>query len=126
MYSATARMQYQNSAKAGRVISANGHQLITILFDELLDLLDEICVIHSRGKGIGVVDQQVMALTIIDSLLESLDMEKGGNVALSLQNIYLQVRKLLESKDTSLLLQNAKAAHQVISEIASAWREMKV
>jgi flagellar protein FliS len=118
------RSSYVDTAKKGRVLSANSHQLITILLEELLNLLDEICVIHTQGKTSGITDQKVMALTILDSLLLSLDYKKGGDLADNLALIYTQVRALIESSDPAQQLKNNRAAHQIISEIFSAWSEI--
>lgn len=118
---AYAKNSYVSTGKESRVIGANGHQLITILLEELLNLLDETCIILAQEKQQGIADQQVMALTIIDSLLVSLDMEKGGELAKNLQAIYAQVRRLVQSDDPAIQLKNTRAAHVIMSEISSAW-----
>lgn len=115
---------YTAAGKEGRVLNANAHELITILFEELLNLLDEICVIHTRGQFRGIADQRVMALTIVDSLIVSLDREKGGDLAENLHQLYGQVRALIASKDPKNQITNNRAAHQIMSEIYSAWAEI--
>lgn len=121
---AYAKNSYVSTGKEARVLSANAHQLISILLEELVNLLDEISLIHSRGDTDGAVDQQVMALSIIDSLLVSLDMEKGGELAINLRLIYSQVRKLVAANHPAPQLSNNRAAHKVISEIYSAWSQI--
>ncbi|VAW04577.1 Flagellar biosynthesis protein FliS [hydrothermal vent metagenome] len=118
---AYAKNSYVSTGKEGRVMGASGHQLITILLEELLNLLDETCLILTQERQQSVTDQQVMALTIVDSLLVSLDMEKGGELAKNLQLIYGQVRKLIESDDPANQLKNTRTAHVIMSEISSAW-----
>lgn len=115
---------YATAGKEARVLNANAHELITILFEELLNLLDEICVINTRGQFRGIADQRVMALTIVDSLMISLDREKGGDLAENLHQLYGQVRALIASKDPENQLKNNRAAHQIMSEIYSAWSEI--
>lgn len=115
---------YATAGKEARVLNANGHELITILFEELLNLLDEICVINTRGQFRGIADQRVMALTIVDSLMVSLDREKGGDLAENLHQLYGQVRVLIASKDPKSQLKNNRAAHEIMSEIYSAWAEI--
>lgn len=121
---AFAKNSYTNTAKEARVLSANAHQLISILLEELVNLLDEISLIHSRGDTHGAVDQQMMALSITNSLLVSLDMEKGGDLAVNLRLIYSQVRKLIAANHPAHQLSNNRAAHQVIKEIYSAWTQI--
>lgn len=115
---------YAVAGKEARVLNANAHELINILYEELLNLLDEISVIHTRGQSREIADQQVMALTIVDSLMVSLDREKGGDLARNLHRLYGQVRELIASKDPKNQLKNNRAAHQIILEIYSAWSEI--
>ncbi len=119
-----AQSGYAAAGKEARVLNANGHELITILFEELLNLLDEIYIIHTRDQRREVTDQQVMALMILDSLMVSLDMEKGGGLAKNLHQLYGQVRELIAVKDRKNHLKNNRAAHQIISEIYAAWCEI--
>ena len=119
-----AQSGYAAAGKEARVMSANPHELITILFEELLNLLDEIYVIHARGETREIADQQAMALTIVDSLMISLDMEKGGDLAKNLHQLYGQVHQLIAVREPDNRLKNNRAAHQVISEIFSAWSQI--
>lgn len=121
---ASAQHSYVESGKRARVLGANSHQLITILLEELLNLLDEICVIHTSGRPPETRDQQVMALTILDSLTLSLDMKNGGDLAMNLRVIYGQVRKLIESDNPAHQLKNNRAAQQIMAEIFAAWSEI--
>ncbi|QTD56469.1 flagellar export chaperone FliS [Parasphingorhabdus cellanae] len=120
----SAQSGYAVAGKDTRVLNANAHELITILFEELLNLLDEISIIHERGKTKEIVDQQVMALSIVDSLIVSLDMENGGELAENLRNTYAQVRALIAADDPDANLRNNRTAYKFISEIYSAWRQI--
>ncbi len=115
---------YAVAGKEARVLNANAHELVNILFEELLNLLDEIHLIYRRGQSREIVDQQVMALTIVDSLMASLDMKKGGNLAKNLHLLYGQVRQLIASREPKNLIRNNRAAHRIMSEIFSAWSEI--
>ncbi|MEH6757823.1 MAG: flagellar protein FliS [Parasphingorhabdus sp.] len=119
-----AQSSYASAGKRARVLNANSHELIAFLFDELINLLDEILVIHKRDKSSAIPDQQAMALTIVDSLMVSLDFEKGGNLAMTLHRLYGQVRELIAAKDADNQIRNNRAAHQMISEIYAAWAEI--
>ena len=124
-----AQSGYVAAAKDARVMSANPHELITILFEELLNLLDEIYVIYKRSETREIADQQAMALSIVDSLMISLDMGKGGDLAQNLHRLYGQVRQLIEAREADNRLQNNRlennrTAHLIISEIFSAWSQI--
>lgn len=115
---------YTAAAKDARVLNANAHELITILFEELLNLLDEIHVIQTRDPTRKIVDQQALALSIVDSLIVSLDMERGGELAHNLRRNYSQARALIVTDDSVGGLENNRAAYKIISEISSAWSEI--
>ncbi|GAA0469165.1 flagellar export chaperone FliS [Parasphingorhabdus litoris] len=112
---------YTVAGKNARVLNADAHQLITILFEELLNLLDEIRVIQTRGETSEITDQQVMALSIVDSLIVSLDMENGGEVAANLRRTYGQVRALIAADNPTDRLKNCQIARQMVAEIHDAW-----
>lgn len=119
-----AQSGYASAGKDARVMSANPHGLITILFEELLNLLDEIHIIYTRAETKEIADQQAMALSIVDSLMISLDMEKGGDLARNLHLLYGQVRQLIAAREADNRLENNRAAHRIISEIFSAWSQI--
>ena len=121
---AAAKSSYSINGKKGRVLGADPHQLITILLEELVNLLDEICLIHAKGNTETYIDQQVMAQSILDSLIVSLDMEKGGALAINLRSIYAHVRKIIGLTDPGNKLPNVRAAHRIISEISDAWLQI--
>lgn len=115
---------YTFAGKDARVLNANAHELIAILFEELLQLLDEIQIIHSHDAKREIADQQVMALSIVDSLIVSLDMEKGGELAQNLRETYGQVRALIAADDPVNQMRNNRAAHKIMSEIYEAWSQI--
>ncbi|HEY9090368.1 flagellar export chaperone FliS [Parasphingorhabdus sp.] len=116
---------YATAGKEARVMNADPHELITIMFEELINLLDEIYVIYARGEKHGIADQQAMALTIVDSLMISLDMEKGGDLSKNLHQLYGQVRQLIADREPENRIENNRAALRIISEIFSAWSQIR-
>ena len=123
MTSTTApQLHYQNTAKQARVLGANAHELISILLEELLNLLDEMAALRMRNDQGTIRDQQVMALTILDSLIISLDLDRGGDLAKNLELIYREVRKLIAANDNVDPAADNRAAHQIITEIFDSWR----
>lgn len=119
-----AQAGYSVAGKEARVLNANAHELVSILFEELLNLLDEIFIIHTRDQRREITDQHVMLLTILDSLMISLDMEKGGDLAKNLHQLYGQVRELVAVRDRQNDLKNNRTAHRITSEIYTAWCEI--
>lgn len=120
----TARMSYSETGKQSRVFGANAHQLIVILFDELLDLLDEIHEHLSSDHSTVVLQQQTSAIAILDSLIASLDQGSENQIATNLHLVYRQCKALIANCDAANELKNISAARQVLKEIASAWSEI--
>ena len=73
-----AQSGYATAGKEARVMNAGPHELITIMFEELIHLLYEIYVIYARTKKHGIADQQAIAQTLVDFLMISPDMFKVG------------------------------------------------
>jgi len=105
----------RNEVPRERGSTGDGH-LITILLEELLLLLDEIAAIQGSDDENTVIEPRAMALTILDSLVLSLDTKTGGELA---EN--LRLSKLVASKRQLNLEKNNHAARQIISEIYTAW-----
>src|SRR3712207_4563692 len=89
----TARVRYQNVDLSSRVEAASPHELVVILFDELLKALDAMAA-ACRRKDYGQRGaRQSRALSILHGLESSLDFEEGGEIAASLGAIYAEDRK---------------------------------
>lgn len=107
-----------------RVEGATPHQLVRILFDELLLALDTAALALKAGDRHKCLDRQTRALAILHALETSLDFDQGGEIAISLATIYRETRRrTLEAtvaNDPSLM----ESAHGFIAEIASAWKQI--
>lgn len=121
---ARAHSGYHETSKQARIAGANAHELISILYDELANLLDEMAFLEKRDKGHTIRDQEALALSIIDSLIISLDMQRGGSLANNLKANYAQMRWLLTSSDAQNRLTNTLAASQIVFEIRDAWKKI--
>jgi len=107
-----------------RVEGANPHQLIRILFDELLLSLDASAHALRAGDRAKTIDKQTRALTILHALETSLDFKRGGEVAVSLAVIYREARKnIVEATATSDAAPMEKG-RGYIAEIADAWTQI--
>jgi flagellar protein FliS len=104
-----------------RVEGANPHQLIRILFDELLLSLDASAHALRAGDRAKTVDKQTRALTILHALETSLDFTRGGDVAVSLAVIYREARKGIVESTASNDAEPMEKGRAYIAEIADAW-----
>jgi flagellar secretion chaperone FliS len=116
-----AAARYTDVDLAARVQGASPHGLVSILFEELEKGLDTLAAAERLGSATAPQAVQARAIGILHSLEESLDVERGGEVAENLGRIYREVRRLIcisgEGRGAAL-----KEARAMIGEIAGAWK----
>lgn len=117
---------YHEAEQDFLVDGADAHGLVEILFTELIASLS----LAKRGlsssdlatKSSGVSK----ALSIIHVLATSLDFEKGGDVAVSLAQLYEWSRRRIIEASRDNILAGLEEVLGAISEIAEAWRSIAV
>lgn len=107
-----------------RVEGATPHQLVRILFDELLLAMDTAALALKAGDRHKSVDRQTRALAILHALEASLDFERGGEVATSLATVYREVRRRILSATATNDPALMEIARGFIADIAIAWKEI--
>lgn len=119
-YGAATAARYRSVDVNARVEGASPHQLIMILFEELMKALDSLRAAEASGDRNRAAPLQSRALSILHGLETGLDMDKGGEIALSLAKIYREARRLIGIpgvyRDESL--QQARA---MLADVAGAW-----
>ncbi|MBA1247947.1 flagellar export chaperone FliS [Pseudomonas luteola] len=102
MYAKSAMRQYQQVDTHAQVLEASPHRLIQMLMEGGLSRLAQAKGAMSRGQ---IAEKGVLvgkAIDIIGGLREGLDMEKGGEIAANLNNLYLYMtRCLIEANKTN-------------------------
>lgn len=90
--------QYKQVSTQASVETADQHTLTLLLFNGAIERLNA-AKLHIEQKNIGLRGESISgAISIIDGLRVSLDMEKGGEIAKNLASIYdFMQRHLLES-----------------------------
>jgi len=107
-----------------RVEGASPHQLVRILFDELLLALDAAAAALRAGDRHKSVDRQTRALTILHALDTSLDFDRGGEIALSLATIYREARRCVLEATATNDAAPMEQARGFIADIAEAWNQI--
>lgn len=120
----SASRRYAAIHAGSRVESATPHGLVKILFDELLLAIDAFSVAMDHGDVTKANDKQVRALSILHALDSSLDFDKGGDIALSLAQVYRETKRLMLSSMQNRNSVDARKGHAIISEIAEAWNQI--
>lgn len=117
-----ARGSYRAVDVDSRIEGATPHGLVQILFDELVRALETLAALGPQGDAARRNERHARAASILHGLDSALDMERGGEIARSLSQIYREARRLLgqahRDGDTDALTQ----ARTMIAEIAEAWQ----
>lgn len=107
------------------VMSASPHQLIVMLFDGALASIRGAALhmaagnLEEKGKSIS------KAIDIVGSgLMAGLDLERGGELAERLEQLYDYVVRLLMLANLHNDPQRLDEAISLLGDIASAWREI--
>jgi len=107
-----------------RVEGASPHQLVRILFDELLLALDAAALALRAGDRHKSLDRQTRALTLLHALESSLDFDKGGEIALSLATIYREARRRVLTATATGDAGPMEQARGFVADIAEAWNRI--
>lgn len=122
--SLNAARRYTAIDAGSRVEGATPHQLVRILFDELLLALDTAIFAMKSGDRHKCVDRQTRALAILHALETSLDFERGGEIAMSLAVIYREVRRRTLKATATDDPEPMQASRGYIADIAGAWNQI--
>ncbi|MEL6873862.1 MAG: flagellar export chaperone FliS [Pseudomonadota bacterium] len=113
---------YQNVGRESHVAGASPHQLIDILFDELMLKLDQVIRFYNAGELGRALESRAKALSIISGLQVSLDHDNGGELAAALMEIYSEAARRVNQPPSEKLPEQIESAQVIIGEIASAWK----
>ncbi len=119
-----AKARYQRVDVASRVEGANPHQLVTILYDELLKALDAMAAAMARVDYVQRGERQARALRLISGLETSLDFEQGGDIAIGLAKIYREARRLTIAAGRENDVKLVERAREMLGEVAQAWEQI--
>lgn len=107
-----------------RVEGATPHQLVRILFDELILALDTAALALKAGDRHKSLDRQTRALAILHALETSLDHERGGDIAMHLSVVYREVRRRTLQATATNDPGPMEQARSFIADIAIAWNQI--
>ena len=120
---------YVKTYRANAVLTASPGQLVLMLFDGALKAMALARVAFDRPEGdprrIETIHRNLMKVqAILDELQATLDKEKGGEFAATMDKLYdYYRRRIIEAN----LKKNAEPLDEVekfLNEIRSAWAEM--
>ena len=113
---------YRSIDRDSRVLSADPHELIVVLFAELRQSLDLMIEnIHRRDDG-RTFQHRARALSILGGLDEALDFEAAGDLAQTLHSIYAEASRRIQSDNGPALVEKVQSAREMLFEIEKAWK----
>jgi flagellar secretion chaperone FliS len=120
VYTASQTAAYRQQS----ILTATPGQLVVMLYDGCLRFLNQAAYALREGKVGEAGARLSRAEAIIDELLDTLDLEKGGVVASRLQGIYVFCnRHLLEARATRDAEMIDKVA-ELLGELRDAWAQI--
>lgn len=111
---------YGRVSVEARVASATPHQLVAMLYQRLSALLREAGEAARMGNSARRLRATERALAIVDGLDATLDLERGGGVAVALRQVYALLRDRLIAGEARGLSE----ALDSVDAIGDAWREI--
>ena len=112
---------YQEMGVSGNVEQANGHGLITMLFDALILKLSTA----KRNIEIDNIPEKAQALSkgvaIIDGLRCALNKEQGGDIAANLDDLYDYMQRRLSLANVNNDVEIISEVQSLAEEIREAW-----
>jgi len=123
---------YRSTGASAQVAAASPHRLVQLMLENAVDRLAAARGHIERGRIAEKGEALSRALAVIDELNASLDMEKGGTLALNLRRLYeYSIRRLADANirndvvtigEVQGLLREVKAGWDAIPESARSAR----
>ncbi|AYQ48506.1 Flagellar protein FliS [Dickeya solani] len=125
MYRKNVSQAYAQVGVESAVMSASPHQLIVMLFDGTKSALVRARILLEQNDIVGRGNALSKAIDIISNGLKlGLDMEKGGELAENLSDLYdYMVRRLLHANINNDL-QAIIEVENLLGNIADAWKQI--
>lgn len=111
--------------KSNQVNTADPKTLIIMLYDGAIRFLSEAKDALNSYKTYDVANEKILrAQDIITELMLSLDMDKGGEIADNLMNLYSYMKKNLLEANMNKKEKPIIDTLKILSELKEAWEKM--
>ena len=118
--------RYQSLSLTSRIEAAGPHELVTILYEELIRALD-VCraaVTHAKPDALRASSDR--ASSILVALAGSLDDERGGALAAQLSTIYASMQQELRMALQAGEPQRLEAIRRGVGDLLGAWSQISL
>jgi len=121
MQNSAAMNQYKKVGTNVAIDVADPHHLIQMLMDGALERINS-AKYHMVQENTAKKGEDISkAISIIDGLITSLDMEKGGEIAENLLSLYDYMQRQLVEANLSNKMDNLDEVATLMNEIRAGW-----
>ena len=122
MQNSAAMNQYKQVGVQSAVGNADPHTLIQMLIDGAIQRLNT-AKMHMKQNNIPLKGESIgKAISIIDGLRSSLDMDKGGEIAKNLESLYEYMQRQLLAANLDNKMENIDEVLSLMNEIRAGWQ----
>ncbi|HET6514371.1 MAG TPA: flagellar export chaperone FliS [Thermodesulfovibrionales bacterium] len=98
--------------------------LIIMLYDGAIVYLNKTVSYMNQGRGLQKDRYLSKSMAVIENLLASLNLDAGGQTALSLQDIYLYMLRELTIANTTNDSVKVRNVEGLLKKLRVAWRQL--
>lgn len=114
---------YQSDALSTQVLGADALGLVVLLYEGAIEALDRARVAIENSDFQTKSMMLNKALDIIEGLRSSLNFERGGDVAVNLNDLYdFMLRELFRSTDADEQKKSIIVVRRLMDELLDAWK----
>lgn len=116
--------EYQQSDLAIQAAAASPHQLVLMLFNGLMDELVRAKSHIAARRYERKVQSINKCIDILNALTSALDYDKGGDLALSLANLYDYCVYRLYDASHKLSVEYVDEVEKILGNLQDGWQKM--
>ncbi|TNF33533.1 MAG: flagellar export chaperone FliS [Gammaproteobacteria bacterium] len=121
MYNSAAMNQYKQIGTRAAVETADPHTLVKMLIDGAIERINSAKFFMQEGNVAQKGESISRAISIIDGLKTSLDMQQGGEIAQNLASLYDYMQRQLLQANLKNKAENLDEVLSLMNEIRSGW-----
>ncbi len=116
--------QYSKAYQKAAVNTLDQRKMIVLLYDGAIKFLSIAVNKLASGDGYESHVNMMRGKSIIAELLASLDMDRGGDIALNLQRLYAYMFNELIEANLERDVERIKQVVEMLKQLRDAWKDM--
>jgi flagellar protein FliS len=117
---------YVNSYQQNQIRTASPEQILILLYEGAIRFLKQAKMAVEEGEHVTRLEKISRAVAIITELSNTLDFQKGGEVAENLDALYAYMARELSRCNIENDPAPIDTAIEILSELLEAWRQAAV